>query len=354
MDLGELALGQNIRIAFMVWNGYNYEDSILVSERIVSEDRFTSVHIKELVCTARDSKMGPEEITADIPNVGEAALSKLDDSGIVFVGAEVSPGDILVGKVTPKGETQLSPEEKLLRAIFGEKASDVKDTSLRVPSDVQGTVVDVRVFTREDVAKDARARAIEQEDLATVRQDLDDQYRIIENATYERLSNMLRGQTIASAPGLDQGEKLNARYLRELDRGDWGAIRCSDDSVNRILDESLEYLVTYKAQLDEDYEMQHKKITRADDLSPGVLKYVKIYVATKRRIQPGDKMAGRHGNKGVISVIMPVEDMPYDDQGEPVDIVLNPLGVPSRMNIDKSLKRTWLGCRGWRQDQCDD
>ena len=342
MDLGELALGQNIRIAFMVWNGYNYEDSILVSERIVSEDRFTSVHIKELVCTARDSKMGPEEITADIPNVGEAALSKLDDSGIVFVGAEVSPGDILVGKVTPKGETQLSPEEKLLRAIFGEKASDVKDTSLRVPSDVQGTVVDVRVFTREDVEKDARARAIEQEDLATVRQDLDDQYRIIENATYERLSNMLRGQTIASAPGLDQGEKLNARYLRELDRGDWGAIRCSDDSVNRILDESLEYLVTYKAQLDEDYEMQHKKITRADDLSPGVLKYVKIYVATKRRIQPGDKMAGRHGNKGVISVIMPVEDMPYDDQGEPVDIVLNPLGVPSRMNIGQVLE-THLG-----------
>ena len=342
MDLGELALGQNIRIAFMVWNGYNYEDSILVSERVVSEDRFTSVHIKELVCTARDSKMGPEEITADIPNVGEAALGKLDESGIVYVGAEVSPGDILVGKVTPKGETQLSPEEKLLRAIFGEKASDVKDTSLRVPSDVQGTVVDVRVFTREDVEKDARAQAIEQDDLATVRQDLDDQYRIIENATYTRLTNMLRSQPVASAPGLKKGEKVNVRYLRELDRGEWGSIRCADDSINRILDESLSHLDDYKNSLEEDYQSQREKITRADDLSPGVLKYVKIYVATKRRIQPGDKMAGRHGNKGVISVIMPVEDMPYDEEGQPVDIVLNPLGVPSRMNIGQVLE-THLG-----------
>lgn len=342
IDLGELALGQNIRIAFMVWNGYNYEDSILISERIVREDRFTSVHIKELECTARETKMGPEEITADIPNVSESALSKLDGSGIVYIGAEVAAGDILVGKVTPKGETQLSPEEKLLRAIFGEKASDVKDTSLRVKSDVQGTVVDVRIFTREGKEKDERTKAIEEDELNSIRQDLNDQYRIFENATYEQLLNSLRGKVVTQAPELKAKEKLTTAYLRKLDRSEWRNIRVEDDDLNRTIEMTFKTLDDRKQELDREFEREEKKITRPHDLAPGVLKHVKVYVATKRRIQPGDKMAGRHGNKGVISVVMPVEDMPYDEHGEPVDIVLNPLGVPSRMNIGQVLE-THLG-----------
>ena len=338
VDMGELALGQNMRIAFMPWNGYNYEDSILVSERVVQEDRFTSVHIQELTCIARDTKLGPEEITADIPNVGESALSKLDESGIVYVGAEVVAGDILVGKVTPKGETQLTPEEKLLRAIFGEKASDVKDTSSRVPTGVKGTVIDVRIFTRDGVEKDARARSIEDSELREVRKDLDDEYRIVEAATYERLKAALGGKPIARAPGLAKGAKIDSRYLADLKPESWFEIRMSDKSLNEQLDSAETQLKARREALDAQYEDKKSKLEGGDDLAPGVLKYVKVYLAIKRRIQPGDKMAGRHGNKGVISVIMPVEDMPFDENGEPVDIVLNPLGVPSRMNVGQVLE----------------
>ena len=342
IDMGELALGQNMRIAFMPWNGYNYEDSILVSERVVQEDRFTSVHIQELTCIARDTKLGPEEITPDIPNVGDSALGKLDESGIVYIGAEVEAGDILVGKVTPKGETQLTPEEKLLRAIFGEKASDVKDTSLRVPTSVKGTVIDVRVFTRDGVEKDQRARDIEEAELDQVRKDLDDEYRIAEIATYQRLRRSLTGEKVASGPNIDKGAELSAEYLDSLNKNDWFKIRAQADSLNDLLDRANEQLKTKKEALDLVYADKRSKLEGGDDLAPGVLKYVKVYLAIKRRIQPGDKMAGRHGNKGVISVIMPVEDMPYDENGEPVDIVLNPLGVPSRMNVGQVLE-THLG-----------
>ena len=341
-DLGELALGQNMRIAFMPWNGYNYEDSILVSERVVQEDRFTSVHIQELTCVARDTKLGPEEVTCDIPNVGEGALSKLDESGIVYIGAEVGAGDILVGKVTPKGETQLTPEEKLLRAIFGEKASDVKDTSLRVPTSVKGTVIDVRVFTRDGVEKDQRAKDIEQAELAQVRKDLDDEYRIVEAATFERLQRALVGQKAAGAPGQSRGLTIDQEYLDGLPKDDWFKIRMSDDALNAQLERAEAQLNQRKTDLDAVYADKRSKLESGDDLAPGVLKIVKVYLAIKRRIQPGDKMAGRHGNKGVISVIMPVEDMPYDERGEPVDIVLNPLGVPSRMNVGQVLE-THLG-----------
>ncbi|MEZ5560911.1 MAG: DNA-directed RNA polymerase subunit beta [Pseudomonadales bacterium] len=341
-DMGELALGQNMRIAFMPWNGYNYEDSILVSERVVKEDRFTSIHIQELTCIARDTKLGPEEITRDIPNVGEGALSKLDESGIVYIGAEVKAGDILVGKVTPKGETQLTPEEKLLRAIFGEKASDVKDTSLRVPTSVKGTVIDVQVFTRDGVEKDQRAKDIEQSQLTQIRKDLDDEYRIVEAATYERLRRALNGKQAASAPGRSKGLKIDDEYLDSLGKDDWFKIRMSDDALNTQLERAEAQLKERKAQLDARYADKRSKLESGDDLAPGVLKIVKVYLAIKRRIQPGDKMAGRHGNKGVISVIMPVEDMPFDASGEPVDIVLNPLGVPSRMNVGQVLE-THLG-----------
>ena len=337
-DMGELALGQNMRIAFMPWNGYNYEDSILVSERVVQEDRFTSIHIQELTCIARDTKLGPEEITCDIPNVGEGALSKLDESGIVYIGAEVGAGDILVGKVTPKGETQLTPEEKLLRAIFGEKASDVKDTSLRVPTSVKGTIIDVRVFTRDGVEKDQRAKDIEKSELAQIRKDLDDQYRIVEAATYERLRAALLGHQAASAPGNSKGLKIDDAYLDGLGKDDWFKIRMSDDNLNTLLERAEAQLKERKELLDARYADQRSKLETGDDLAPGVLKIVKVYLAIKRRIQPGDKMAGRHGNKGVISVIMPVEDMPFDEQGEPVDVVLNPLGVPSRMNVGQVLE----------------
>jgi len=342
VDMGELALGQNMRIAFMPWNGYNYEDSILVSERVVKEDRFTSIHIQELTCIARDTKLGPEEITCDIPNVGEGALSKLDESGIVYIGAEVGAGDILVGKVTPKGETQLTPEEKLLRAIFGEKASDVKDTSQRVPTSVKGTVIDVQVFTRDGVEKDQRAKDIESAQLSQIRKDLDDEYRIVEIATYERLKRALLDQQAASAPGNSKSFVVDQAYLDGLAPDDWFKIRMQDDTLNAQLEKADAQLKERKETLDARYADKRAKLESGDDLAPGVLKIVKVYLAIKRRIQPGDKMAGRHGNKGVISVIMPVEDMPFDEHGEPVDVVLNPLGVPSRMNVGQVLE-THLG-----------
>jgi len=342
IDIGELALGQNMRIAFMPWNGYNFEDSILISERVVKEDRFTSIHIQELTCVSRDTKLGSEEITADIPNVGEGALSKLDESGIVYIGAEVKAGDILVGKVTPKGETQLTPEEKLLRAIFGEKASDVKDSSLRVPTSVTGTVIDVQVFTRDGLEKDQRAMEIEEMQLAKVRKDIDDEYRIVEGATYERLHKALVGKVVAGGPKLKKGQKVTADYLSNLPKDDWFKLRMSNDAMNKQLERAEEQLKERRKELDERFEDKKNKLTQGDDLAPGVLKIVKVYLAIKRRIQPGDKMAGRHGNKGVISVVMPAEDMPYDEKGEPVDIVLNPLGVPSRMNVGQILE-THLG-----------
>jgi len=342
VDTGELALGQNMRIAFMPWNGYNFEDSILISERVVKEDRFTSIHIQELTCIARDTKLGSEEITADIPNVGETALGRLDESGIVHIGAEVDAGDILVGKVTPKGETQLTPEEKLLRAIFGEKASDVKDTSLRVPSSVKGTVIDVQVFTRDGLEKDQRALEIEEAQLSKVRKDIDDEYRIVEEATFQRLRKALLGKTVSGGPKLKKGDRLTAEYLDGLKQEEWFKLRLVDDAMSEQLEKAGAQLKERREELDERYEDKKRKLTQGDNLAPGVLKIVKVYLAIKRRIQPGDKMAGRHGNKGVISVIMPVEDMPYDDQGNPVDIVLNPLGVPSRMNVGQILE-THLG-----------
>jgi DNA-directed RNA polymerase subunit beta len=342
-DLGELALGQNMLVAFMPWNGYNFEDSILISERVVEEDRYTTIHIEELTCVGRDTKLGSEEITADIPNVGEHNLNKLDQAGIVYIGAEVSAGDILVGKVTPKGETQLTPEEKLLRAIFGEKASDVKDTSLRVPSGMDGTVIDVQVFTRDGVEKDERAVSIEKEQLRQVRKDLDDQLRIVENAIFQRIENGLYGKVADKGPaGLKKGSKVTVEYLAGLDREDWFKLRMHDDQLNELLEHMADQLKEQRKGFDARFEEKKGKITQGDDLAPGVLKMVKVYMAVKRRIQPGDKMAGRHGNKGVISMIVPTEDMPYMDDGTPVDIVLNPLGVPSRMNIGQVLE-THLG-----------
>ena len=342
-NLGELALGQNLMVAFMPWNGYNFEDSILISERVVTEDRFTTIHIEELSCVARDTKLGSEDITSDIPNVGDAALAKLDDSGVAFIGAEVNAGDILVGKVTPKGETQLTPEEKLLRAIFGEKASDVKDTSLRVPPGMDGTVIDVRVFTRDGVEKDARALSIEKSELESVRKDLDDTLRILEEDIYERVERMLTGKMAQGGPNnLKAGSKITKGYLDEVPREQWFAIRLKSDDATEQLEKASERLKAQRAEFERRYEEKKQKITAGDDLAPGVLKMVKVYLAVKRRIQPGDKMAGRHGNKGVISTIVPVEDMPYLDDGTPVDIVLNPLGVPSRMNVGQVLE-THLG-----------
>ncbi len=341
VDLGELALGQNMRIAFMAWNGFNFEDSVLVSERVVTEDRFTTIHIQELTCIARDTKLGSEEVTADIPNVGEGALSKLDESGIVYIGAEVDAGDILVGKVTPKGETQLTPEEKLLRAIFGEKASDVKDTSLRVPSSTKGTVIDVQVFTREGLEKDARARQIEIHQLEEYRKDLDEEYRIFEEAMFSRLFNLLKGKKVAAGAGLGRGKVLTEKVLQGLQRDQIFKLKINS-AINKDLAAAKTQLEEQTRLQSERFEDKKNKLQSGDDLAPGVLKIVKVYLAVKRRIQPGDKMAGRHGNKGVISVIMPVEDMPYDENGEPVDIVLNPLGVPSRMNVGQILE-THLG-----------
>ncbi|TGG90161.1 DNA-directed RNA polymerase subunit beta [Natronospirillum operosum] len=341
-DLGELALGQNMRIAFMPWNGYNFEDSILISERVVQEERLTTVHIQELTCIARDTKLGPEEITGDIPNVGESALSKLDESGIVYVGAEVGPGDILVGKVTPKSETQLTPEEKLLRAIFGEKASDVKDTSQRVKGGMRGTVVDVQVFTRDGVEKDERAKAIERQQLEEFRKDLRAEYKIMEQATFERLAQVLDGAVVNGGAGFKKGDKLNAENLAELPYAQWFELRLAEDEKAAALEQAEQQLEETRKDQEHRLEVKRRKITSGDDLAPGVLKIVKVYLAVKRKIQPGDKMAGRHGNKGVISTIVPVEDMPYDEHGEPVDVVLNPLGVPSRMNVGQVLE-THLG-----------
>ncbi len=339
VDMGELALGQNMRIAFMAWNGYNFEDSILVSERVVREDRFTTIHIQELTCIARDTKLGSEEITSDIPNVGESALNKLDESGVVYIGAEVGAGDILVGKVTPKGETQLTPEEKLLRAIFGEKASDVKDTSLRVPSSVKGTVIDVKVFTRDGLEKDERSLAIEKSEIEGYRKDFRDEYRIVESATYDRLRDALTGKKVHSGAGdIKKGSIINDELLDGLPLEDWFTLRMAEGVLNELLDAAKTQLEEQKARLDARLADKRGKIESGDDLAPGVLKIVKVYLAVKRRIQPGDKMAGRHGNKGVISVIMPEEDMPYDENGRPVDIVLNPLGVPSRMNVGQVLE----------------
>jgi DNA-directed RNA polymerase subunit beta len=342
-DMGELALGQNLLVAFMPWNGYNFEDSILISERVVKEDRFTTIHIEELQCVARDTKLGSEDITSDIPNVGDAALAKLDESGIAFIGAEVQAGDILVGKVTPKGETQLTPEEKLLRAIFGEKASDVKDTSLRVPPGMDGTVIDVRVFTRDGVEKDARALSIERSELEAVRKDLDDTLRILEEDIYERVERLLTGKIAQGGPNkLKSGSKITKAYIDELQREQWFEIRLKNDDANEQLQKASERMKAQRDEFDRRFDEKKMKITAGDDLAPGVLKMTKVYLAVKRRIQPGDKMAGRHGNKGVISTIVPVEDMPYLENGNPVDIVLNPLGVPSRMNVGQVLE-THLG-----------
>jgi DNA-directed RNA polymerase subunit beta len=332
-----------MRVAFMPWNGYNFEDSILVSERVVKEDRFTTIHIEEMTCMARDTKLGPEEITGDIPNVGEAALAKLDESGIVYIGAEVKEGDILVGKVTPKGETQLTPEEKLLRAIFGEKAADVKDTSLRVSSGMTGTVIDVQIFTRDGVEKDQRALQIEGMELERVRKDLNDQLRIMEEDTFQRVEKMLLNKVADGGPKkLKAGSKITKAYLSELEQDQWLEIRLRNEEAAKNLEAVAEQIKQQREAFGDKYEEKKRKLTTGDDLAPGVLKMVKVYVAVKRRIQPGDKMAGRHGNKGVISTIVPVEDMPFSADGEPVDIVLNPLGVPSRMNVGQVLE-THLG-----------
>ena len=342
-DMGELALGQNMMVAFMPWNGYNFEDSILISERVVVEDRYTSIHIEEITCVARDTKLGAEEITCDIPNVGESALAKLDESGIVYIGAEVAPGDILVGKVTPKGETQLTPEEKLLRAIFGEKASDVKDTSSRVPSGMMGTVIDVRVFTRQGVDKDARALDIEKTEMERIKKDLNDEYRILEGDIFLRIEKLLQAKVAAGGPnGLKAGAKITKAYLEEVPREKWFEIRLKNEDTNRQLEQLNNQRKQEKKRYDAKLEEKRGKLTAGDDLAPGVLKMVKVYMAVKRRLQPGDKMAGRHGNKGVISMIVPVEDMPYRADGTQVDIVLNPLGVPSRMNVGQVLE-THLG-----------
>lgn len=342
-DKGELALGQNLLVAFMPWNGYNFEDSILISERVVEEDRFTSIHIEELTCIARDTKLGPEEISGDIPNVSEASLSKLDECGIVYIGAEVNVGDILVGKVTPKGETQLTPEEKLLRAIFGEKASDVKDTSLRVPTGMNGTVIDVQVFTRDGVAKDSRAQAIEAARLSEAKKNLDDRKRILEDALFNRVGQLLIGQEALGGPKGAKGMKSISRdYLEAIPREKWFTIKLASDTANAQLEAAAAQFERQREDYQEQLEDTRAKLTQGDDLSPGVLKIVKVYLAVKRHVQPGDKMAGRHGNKGVISTIVPVEDMPHMADGTPMDIVLNPLGVPSRMNVGQVLE-THLG-----------
>ncbi|MGZ0020142.1 DNA-directed RNA polymerase subunit beta [Nitrosomonas sp. wSCUT-2] len=338
-DMGELALGQNMLVAFMPWNGYNFEDSILISERVVAEDRFTSIHIEELSVVSRDTKLGTEEITADIPNLSEHQLSRLDESGIVYIGAEVEAGDVLVGKVTPKGETQLTPEEKLLRAIFGEKASDVKDTSLRVPSGISGTVIDVQVFTREGIERDKRAQRIIDDELVRYKKDLADQMRIVEEDAFERLERLLVGKVATGGPNkLGKGKEVTTEYLKSMDPHYWFDIRLSDEDASIQLEQVRESMAQKRKAFDAAFDEKKKKLTQGDELAPGVQKMVKIYIAVKRRLQPGDKMAGRHGNKGVISKIVPLEDMPYMADGTPVDVVLNPLGVPSRMNVGQILE----------------
>ncbi|WNH51000.1 DNA-directed RNA polymerase subunit beta [Stenotrophomonas oahuensis] len=337
-DIGELALGQNMLIAFMPWNGYNFEDSILLSERVVEEDRYTTIHIEELTCVARDTKLGPEEISADIPNVSEQALNRLDESGVVYIGAEVRAGDIMVGKVTPKGESQLTPEEKLLRAIFGEKASDVKDSSLRVPPGMDGTVIDVQVFTRDGIEKDKRARQIEENEIKRVKKDFDDQFRILEAAIYARLRSQIVGKVVNGGVNLKKGDTISDAYLDGLKKADWFALRMKDEDASEAIERAQKQIQAHEKEFERRFADKRGKITAGDDLAPGVLKMVKVFLAVKRRIQPGDKMAGRHGNKGVVSNVVPVEDMPYMASGETVDIVLNPLGVPSRMNIGQILE----------------
>jgi len=338
-DLGEIAIGQNMLIAFMPWNGYNFEDSILISERVVAEDRYTSIHIEELVVMARDTKLGAEEITRDIPNLSEQQLNRLDESGIIYVGAEVQPGDTLVGKVTPKGETTLTPEEKLLRAIFGEKASDVKDTSLRVDQGSSGTVIDVQVFTREGIQRDKRAQQIIDDELKRFRLDLNDQLRIVEADAFDRIEKLLIGRTANGGPNkLAKGAKLDKAYLDSVEKFHWFDIRPAEDELAAQLESIKNSLEQTRHEFDLAFEEKRKKLTQGDELPAGVLKMVKVYLAVKRRLQPGDKMAGRHGNKGVVSKIVPVEDMPYLADGTTADIVLNPLGVPSRMNIGQVLE----------------
>ncbi len=341
-DLGELALGQNMLVAFMPWNGYNFEDSILISERVVQEDRFTTIHIEELSCVARDTKLGAEEISSDIPNVKESALAKLDATGIVHIGAQVKAGDILVGKVTPKGERSQSPEEKLLRAIFGEKASDVKDSSLRVPTGMDGTVVDVRVYTCDGVEKDQRAKDIEAMEIESIAKDIKDQLRVFESDIYDRVQRLIINQPVKKAPKRKSGDLVDEALLEEVKAEHWFDFRMKETELNEQLDAMHKLLTDKRKELQEYYEEKKIKFAQGDDLQPGVLKMVKVYLAVKRRLQPGDKMAGRHGNKGVVSMIVPVEDMPYMADGTTVDIVLNPLGVPSRMNIGQILE-THLG-----------
>jgi DNA-directed RNA polymerase subunit beta len=347
-ELGELALGRNVLVAFMPWNGYNFEDSILISERIVRDDVFTSVHIEEFEIMSRDTKLGPEEITRDIPNVGEDALRNLDEAGIVYIGAEVNPGEILVGKITPKGESPMTPEEKLLRAIFGEKASDVRDTSLKLPPGASGTVVEVRVFNRHGIEKDERALAIEREEIEALAKDRDDELFILERNVYDRLQELLNGKVAASGPkDITSETKITDALLEDVPRSQWWQIALKNDKAMSEVEALKKQFEDSRGSLEARFEDKVDKLQRGDELPPGVMKMVKVYVAVKRKLQPGDKMAGRHGNKGVISRIMPVEDMPYLEDGTPVDIVLNPLGVPSRMNVGQILE-THLGwaCSG--------
>ena len=338
-DMGELALGRNIIVAFMPWNGYNYEDSILISERILRDDVYTSIHIEEYEVAARDTKLGPEEITRDIPNVGEEALRNLDEAGIVYIGAEVQPGDILVGKITPKGESPMTPEEKLLRAIFGEKASDVRDTSLRLPPGAYGTIVEVRVFNRHGVDKDERALQIEREEVERLARDRDDEFEILERNIYSRLKSLILGKVAVKGPkGVKAGSEINEELLGTLSRGQWWQLALGEEADAKEVEALHDQFEAQKRALEARFEDKVEKVRRGDDLPPGVMKSVKVFVAVKRKLQPGDKMAGRHGNKGVISKVVPVEDMPFLADGTPVDFVLNPLGVPSRMNVGQILE----------------
>jgi DNA-directed RNA polymerase subunit beta len=338
-DMGELALGRNVIVAFMPWNGYNYEDSILISERILKDDVFTSIHIEEYEVAARDTKLGPEEITRDIPNVGEEALRNLDEAGIVYIGAEVQPGDILVGKITPKGESPMTPEEKLLRAIFGEKASDVRDTSLRLPPGAFGTIVEVRVFNRHGVDKDERALQIEREEIERLARDRDDELTILERNIYSRLKTLITGKTAVKGPkGVKAGSTIDEELLGTLSKGQWWQLALAEESEAKDVEALHDQFEAQKRALDNRFDDKVEKVRRGDDLPPGVMKMVKVFVAVKRKLQPGDKMAGRHGNKGVISKVVPVEDMPFLADGTAVDLVLNPLGVPSRMNVGQILE----------------
>ena len=342
-DIGELALGKNVLVAFMPWNGYNYEDSILISDRVVKEDSFTSIHIEELTCTARSTKLGDEEITADIPNVSDSLLSKLDEAGVVYMGAEVKPGDILVGKITPKTESALTPEEKLLQAIFDEKASDVKNNSLRVPPGIEGTIIDVKIFTREDIDQDVRAQEIQKQEIEKVRKDYNDELRIYENDIFNRVKNLILNNVVVGGPNaLTSGMTVTESYLQQLERDKWFSIRMKNDKVSKQMEKLARRLEEQRARLDAHFNIKQQRLEAGDIMPPDVLKIVKVYLAVKRRIQPGDKLAGRHGNKGVVSAIVPAEDMPYLEDGTPVDIVLNPLGVPSRMNVGQVLE-THLG-----------